>query len=123
MGNGGGTGASEATWVVVVTSDATVVVVAAAVVVVASTVVVVVVGATVVVVVVGAAWHACHVPENDLSYSVGLPVERFASITTDHVCGAVCDQLIVLLYDPPKSVTVATLSMVVVTLLFVLEPS
>ena len=72
----------------------TVVVVDATVVVVGSTVVVVV-GATVVVVVVvvGAAWHACHVPENDLSHAVGSPVERFASITTDQVCAAVCDQL------------------------------
>jgi hypothetical protein len=74
----------------VVVVDPAVVVVGSAVVVVGSTVVVVVVVVVVVlVVVVGAGWHACHVPENDLSYAVALPVERFASITTDQVCGAV----------------------------------
>ena len=62
----------------------------------AAVVVVVVVGAAVVVVVVvvvGSGRHACQVPENDVSYAVALPVERFASITTDQLCGTVCDQL------------------------------
>jgi hypothetical protein len=122
-------GASEASRVVVGAVDPTVVAVAATVVVVPATVVVVaatvvvVVGATVVVVVVGGTWHACHVPENDVSYAVGSPVERFASITTDQACAAVCDQVNVWLYDPPKLTTVATLSIVIVTRLFVLVPS
>jgi hypothetical protein len=91
--------------------------------VVAGVVVVVVAGTVVVVVVVVVVWHGCSVPLNVLSYCVGLPLFRLASITTVHACAEVCDQLNALVNDPPKSNTWLAPSMVTVTLLFGLEPS
>lgn len=62
-------------------------------------------------------------PENVRSHWVGLPLILLASITTDQTWLAVSDHPNVWLYEPPKSATVTAPSIVVVTLLFGLDPS
>lgn len=77
----------------------------------------------VVVVLVVVVWHGCSLPLNVVSYWVWLPLLRLASITTDHVCDAVCAHPKSSWKDASKSNTWTAPSIVTVTRLLNAGPA